>query len=190
MPIWDVHTSGPVTIFNADSVSDICFSADGSRLVIVMSRSGLNQLWLWDVATGEWLASIEVETSFTGRPSISLNVDGTHVILRLADKTMRWRLSPAPTPSHESSINTGTSSLSSPRMDFVPIHDTELPTPPDVSPRHQYHRDLKREWILDRQDRRVLWIASDLRQEIGSYEEMVAIGSTNRRVLIAKLYTS
>jgi hypothetical protein len=95
--------------------------------------------------------------------NISFDVDGSDLVL-VIDNTKRWRLSSAPTVFLESSADNDTdttiSSESLPTV-FVPVHDDmQQSRSPDLSP---YRCDWKNSWVLDQQERQMLWIAPDWR---------------------------
>jgi WD40 repeat protein len=159
--IWEVRTGNPVsTIRHWDSVKHYVmprmrFSPDGSQLVS-LSFSHLDMVKLWDVATGQPLASMEA--SFDPKSTeISFGVDGSSIILRgdSDDNIRRWTLSSAHNLNHTDNSTT----IRLP-MVFVPVQDTEPHIFPDVSQNH-YHCDRKSSWVLDRQNRRMLWIPPD-----------------------------
>jgi hypothetical protein len=70
-------------------------------------------------------------------------------------------------------------------MVFVPIPDNEQSAPPDAAP-HQYHYEKGSEWILDEQNRRVLWIPPDQRGDGASdfNGKKVVLGSLRGKVTI------
>jgi WD40 repeat protein len=159
--IWKVRTGKRVSTFDChnwlDDMRDISFSLDGTQLVSLSQV----RVELWNVATGDCLASMKVELDkFT---DISFGVDGSSIILRDRDDAIqRWTLSSVhnPTVTH---INNLTTSLPRLPMYFLPIQDMDQPTTlPDIF-LHQYHCDERRSWILDNQSRQMLWIPPDLK---------------------------
>jgi len=136
---------------------------------------------LWDVTTGERLAS----TSFMADSyptDISFDDDGVGIILRYRDdKTLRWRLSPVHAHSDESSSD----ALSLP-MVFLPAQVADPSTPLDKSPQCQYRYEWGSPWIFDRQNRQMLWIppANRRRIEDNSHENKFVLCSTTGIVTI------
>jgi hypothetical protein len=123
---------------------------------------------LRDVTTKDTLASTEVRTD-SEFSNISFDVHGSSVILRdRRDKIQRWTLSSA---HHSHRLP----------MDFLQTQDMEPPTMPDVS-RHQYHCDERSSWVLDKENRQVLWLPHDFRR--CCHGEKVAFGSANGTVTI------
>jgi hypothetical protein len=104
------------------------FSPEVSRLVSLSFNPYLVNLW--DVATGDRLASMEVGSAFR-LTDISFGVDGTSIILRDSDyKFQRWTLSDAAhNPNRTDNLSTPLPRLP---MVFVPIQDTDPPALPDV----------------------------------------------------------
>jgi WD40 repeat protein len=173
--IWNVRTGHQVSTMD-ESVKCMCLSPDNSQLV---SHTWKDELKLWDVATGHCLAS----RKFLPRSkNLSLDFDGISIIMTGSNGKKllgRWTLSSAPHPNH---IDDSTQSHLSPLpMVFVPIDDTETSTLPDKSP-HQYYSDEQRSWILDKQNRRRLWIPPD--SKINCHGEKVAFGSGTGTVTV------
>jgi WD40 repeat protein len=180
--IWNVRSGDLISTLEQDGdyVFDFCFSPNGSQLVSRSRRKGqLQMVELWDVATGDRLASRAVTSRF-GRSGISFDVDGTSIIMRGEKEAMqRWKLS--------SSATDNTSVLPSLPMAFVPIEDTTLTilSPlEDAPPTHQYHHDPKDSWILDKQERPVLWVPHDLRRMTHIHDTKVVFGSRHGVITI------
>jgi len=137
------------------------------------------QLTLWEVATGECLALMDVDDTFK---DVAFDVDGTSVILTSDDALVKsWEISTAPqVPSdYQSSVEGDTLPMS-----FVPVHDIQQPTSPDIILRHYHYRN-ESEWILDEHNRRVLWIPADMRGFSSNWHRnKVVLGSHTGRVPI------
>jgi WD40 repeat protein len=104
--IWNVHTGTQVSTikhwglvygmyFSSDGAQLVSFSSDGAQLV-----SSYSDVKLWDVLTGDCLASMNVEREkFT---NISFGIDGTSIILRdRSDEIQRWTISSAHNPNQK-----------------------------------------------------------------------------------------
>jgi WD40 repeat protein len=171
--IWNVRTGNQVSTFRHDDhLRSMCFSLDGTQLVY-LSKS---EVTLLDVRTGDCFASMQVEhEKFT---DITFGVDGSSIILRgyNDDYIERWILSSA-----HNLNQTDNSTTPLPRMPmvFVPIHDMVPPIFPDVSP-PQYHYDQQSSWVMDSQNRRMLWIPPD--SQGYCHGEKVVLGSQSGRV--------
>jgi hypothetical protein len=99
-----------------------------------------------------------MQVNFTRKfTDISFAVDGSGIILLRDsdDKLQRWSLSSS---THNDPNYIQDSPLP---LVFTPIHDTVPPIlPPDLSP-HQYHCNKASSWVLDNQNRRMLWVPPD-----------------------------
>jgi WD40 repeat protein len=194
--IWTVYAGDPISSINfgENHVYDVCFSPDDGQLASV-TRAVQGSIWfkMWEVATGNCLAVMEVESNqFSNYADMSFDFDGTSVILRCRDTTQRWRLSSAdPTPyRYEAPAIDDTNNLS---MVLVPIHDAESvappPPPPPPPPENlpEFCYDPKSSCILDRQDRRILCTLPDwkvLGWDSVVYGTRVVFTSPTGRVII------
>jgi WD40 repeat protein len=171
--IWNVRTGNPVSTFEQDRVLCICFSPDGGQL------ASLSKLYskLWDVTTGDCLASMEVNRRWIFT-DISFDGDGSSIILSGTYNTQKFSLSSAHNPND---FDVFENNLSTPPMIFLPVQDTEPFTLPDASP-HQYHLDEENSWVLDNQNRRRLWVPPD--SESYFHGPKVVFGSTTGTVTI------
>jgi hypothetical protein len=107
---------------------------------------------LWDIATG-YCAMVELMYY-----KLTVSIDFDESILILLIKEMgRWILSPTPTPSPDFSINANIAPELP--MVLVPIpDDKQLSISPVLS---QYRRNYRTSWILDQQNRHILWAVPD-----------------------------
>jgi hypothetical protein len=87
---------------------------------------------------------------------------------------MRYRTSPV-----ETSSNDDKDEHSSFPMEFLPLHDTEQ----SVSSHLSCYRQ-ESGWILDEQERQVLWVPLDLLDTSDAYGKKVVLGSKTGRVAI------
>jgi WD40 repeat protein len=182
--IWDTRTHDLIFVLGAPE-RDIGYyhfslglSPDGNRLVSLRVPFYQNQrtsryLELWEIATGKCLASMELDRYFD---KVAFGVDGTSIILENNDQTMRCSISPSQSTSDHMDYH------SSLPMKFIPLHD-----PQQSVPTHLHHYRRRREWILDEQKRRVLWVPPDLRHAGDSYEKKVVLGSHSGRVPIVDI---
>jgi WD40 repeat protein len=180
--IWDTRTHNLISSFETLSRGiryyhfSLGLSPNGDRLVSL--REPLHpgekisvRLELWEIATGKCLTSMELDRCFD---KVTFGVDGTSVILEDNGETMRWSISPnRSTPDGDKD---GHWSLP---ITFVPLHDTRQSAPPCL-----HHYQPLNEWILDEQERRVLWVPPDLRNTSDSYGKKVVLGSVSGRVPI------
>jgi hypothetical protein len=145
-------------------------------------------LRLCEVETGKSLAEMTVVDDVS--LSFVFDLDGTicHVPKHSNRSLGRWRISPAPSPDHESFIDDNKNDHSSLPMVFVPIHDeTQQQSTPSISPaiaQPQYKLSWGGGWINDKQKRQVLWIPPDLRGPSDCYEKKVVTGSGAGKVTI------
>ena len=162
------------------------FSPDGSQLVSFSYHDRYRpaesmHLELWEVETGDCLASTQVNDRFD---TVAFGVGGDSVIFSSLETQAqkRWMISPNTRDLPSSNSNDGNHSPLP--MSFYPLHDTQQPTSLDV-PSHQVYYEGNEEWILDKQKRRVCWVMPDMRgYRYERYGEMVVIGSRNGRVTI------
>jgi len=171
-----------MTWTRSSSFSGIQFSPNHSQLVSLRrsyseNNHTTNHLELWEIMTGNCLASMEVDEPFD---NVSFGADGTSVILASRDLAkMIWRIIPSPASNQSSSICDNTLPLQ-----FTPNHDTSQPISPDV-PLRRHHHQKRNAWILDEQGRRVCWVGPDLRYATSDYNgEKVAFGTWAGRVPI------
>jgi hypothetical protein len=140
-------------------------------------------LTLWEVKTGSLLARVEVDRKFD---NVAFGVDGTSVHSRQSlHSVKRWRISPAPSSDLNLPIRINRNNYSSLPMVFVPVHnDQKCSTPTAIVP-HQYRYEKENGWILDGQDRRILWIPPDLRGNMSDrYGKKIVIGSSRGMVTV------
>jgi hypothetical protein len=155
-----------------DSPNDMSFSLGGTQLVSLSA----SEVKLLDITTGDCLASMKSKSGkFSG---ISFGVDGSSIILRDRDNEIqRWTLSSAYNPNH--THNSTTSHLP---MIFVPIQDMEPPTLPDISPNH-YHYDERKPWVLDKQNRRMVWVLPESKAYFHG-EKVVFVSRSGRVTMV------
>jgi WD40 repeat protein len=184
--IWNVHTGNPVSNLGHHSLgSNLCFSPDSSQLASTSWSDDGKQVKLWKVATGDCLALMQVDSKVE---NISLDVDGNDLVL-IINNTERWRLSSAPTPSPESSVSDDTDaniSSGSLPMVFVPIHHATQPSMSPCLP--PYRHDPKTSWILDQQERRMLWVVPDWQSHFHG-TKVVLTSPTGRVIMIVDFRT-
>jgi len=134
---------------------------------------------LWEVATGKCLASLDVDI---GRPvnKVVFGVDGTSVALEsnYSPEVVRYRIYPA----HSSSNEDDEDEHPSLPFEFVPLHETQ----PSVSSRFYCYRQGD-EWIIDEQERQVLWVPPDLRRISDSCGKQAVFGSQSGRVAMVDI---
>jgi len=172
--IWNTRTYNLISIIKAANiVPQFAFSPNGNRLV---SLTRDLELELWEVATGKCLASLDVGRYFN---EVVFSVDGTSVILETPSSVVRYGISPTHS---SSSSNHGKDGHSSLPLKFVPLRNTQ----PSVSSNFHCYRQ-RSEWILDEQDRRVLWVPPDLRGKCDSCGKKVVLGSPSGRVVIVDI---
>jgi len=173
----------------------MCFSLDGSQLAC-FSNNFVNpkEVKLWDVATGDCLASMKVNDYSI--ENISFTIDETSLILSLKDKMEKemWRISSTPTPFHgssdadieyDSNRESYTSNSQALPMVFVREYDQEPRTSPEMSPSY-YVYDHDSRWVVDRQGRRALWVPTDPRQISDCNGNKVVFGSPSGVVTIVE----
>jgi WD40 repeat protein len=163
------------------------FSPDNTQLVSLVSYGMLinpHHLKLWDVETGDCLASIQLTGDFD---RVSFGADGTSVILdsKITQTRERWSISlRARDISTDNNHNDDHSPLP---MMFVLVHHTQQPTSPDVPSQQVYYKRMD-EWVLDNQKRRVCWLLPDLRgRKYNVHGGKVVIGCQNGRVVIVDI---
>jgi len=175
--VWDTRTHNLISTFETPEHDiryyhlSLGFSPNSNRLVSLREPLYLDErhsmrLELWEIATGTCLASVEIDRSFD---KVVFGSDGTGVILESSNNTMRWSISPNQSPADDHS---------SLPVKFVPLHDTRQSVPTRL---HYWQR---REWIVDEQERRVLWVPPEMRYTGDSYGKMVVLGSDSGRVPI------
>ena len=169
--IWDTCTHRLISAFTTHGTpASLGFSPNGNQLVSVRYSQGVMDLDLWEVATGECLASREVINRAFHK--VSFSVDGTSVFLEDKGSAMGWRI--------QHSTDDSYSNRSPLPMEFVTLHDTLQP----VSPR-LYHYLQGSEWILDEKKRRVLWVPFDLRSRRNDcHGKKIVFGSYSGNVQI------
>jgi len=188
--VWDVHTRAIISTLNVqDSASSIVFSPNCSQLLFSQHSTSPSEdgyitnhyIVLWEAATGECLASTQIEGDPT---TLVFDGDGTSVIANFGSSAMTWKIFPATKSNHKSPDGDNKNDHSLLPMVFVPIHDLHPPLSTDVSShQHCYQRGSK--WILDEQKRRVCWVLPDLRGlSNDSNGKMVAFGSHSGMVTI------
>jgi dipeptidyl aminopeptidase/acylaminoacyl peptidase len=182
--IWDVRTGTLISTLRTCSYV-IRFSPDSSQLLSFTRIS--NRLTLWEVETGSPLANSEADwEEFDDEEDVAFGVDGTSVILQSRHSVKRWRISPAPYDHNLTfEINWKINPWSLP-LSFVPmLDDQQHSTPPAIVP-HQYrYKDEDAGWILDGQDRRVLWIPPNLKGGISDcYGKKIVIGSPGGKMIL------
>jgi hypothetical protein len=131
---------------------------------------------LWEVATGNELAYVEVDDIFD---KVAFGVDGTSVRLENDDSesVMRYRISPIQSSSDNDRID-GYSLLP---MQFVPLQDPQ----PSVSSHFCYKKGS--EWIIDEQKRWVLWVPPDLRSKSDSCEKKAVLEFASGRLVFVDI---
>jgi len=164
----------------------MCFSPNGSQLASLTTNdfhSRVKEVKLWDVATGDCLASMKLDDYWIH--NISFTIGETGLILSLEDflkmEKKMWRISSAPTPFHGSSDADGESYTSNSQalpMVFLREYDQEPCTSPEISPPYYVHHHDSR-WVVDRQGRRALWVPTDPGQIIDCNGNKVVFGSTS-----------
>jgi hypothetical protein len=131
-------------------------------------------LELWEIATGKCLASMELDKLFN---KVAFGGDGISVIVENSSETERWSISP-----NQSTDDDDKDDHSSFPMKFVPSHDSHEPVPTRF-----HHYRWWREWILDEQGRRILWVPPDMRSTGDSYGKKVVLGAASGLVPIVDI---
>jgi WD40 repeat protein len=178
--IWDIHTS--TLILTLTTYSNVLrFSPNSGQLLSLG-----DYLTLWEAGTGSLLAKVRLHRKFN---DVSFDFDGSCVILRSRQNphsVERWRISPAPSSDHNlRPTRTNSNNYSPLPMVFVPMHDDQQHSLSPAIASHQYHYDPIDGWILDRQDRRVLWIPPNMRSY--AYDccgKKVIVGSPTGKVIL------
>jgi len=195
--IWDVQTGNSVSTRHAGMVRCMCFSPNGSQLAYLHGIEP-KEVKLWDVATGDHLASMQVKDSII---SISFNVDETSLILNLGYKEEWWRIiSSTPTSfyhdgsdadSNYVSIDESYTSSNRPLPKFFSYEQDQQPQiQPEISLHHYRHdHGAKSPWVMDRQGRRVLWAPTDSREMSDCNGKKVVFGSRSGVVTIVEFPT-
>jgi WD40 repeat protein len=188
--IWDVYARAPISVLDIAS-DDIIFSPDSSRFLSVRRLHSADystvptHVILCEVEAGKSLAEMKV---VDGSASFVFDIDGTIRNVSVKDGSLRrWRISPAPSPNHGSSIDDNENVHSSLPMVFVPVHDEQQQSTTSVFPAitpPQYKSSFGEGWIKDKEGRWVLWIPPDLRGRSDCYEKKVVIGSEIGKVTI------
>jgi len=169
--IWNMRSHNLISTI-ASRCQLLAFSPNGTGNRLVSLTRDL-KLKLWEVATGTCLASLDIGRSFK---NVVFGVDGTSVILGNDDSPEVAKYGIFPT---HSSSNDERSSFP---MEFVLLHDVQ----PSVSSHFFCHREGD-EWIIDEQDKRVLWVPPDLRHRSDSWGKKVALGSPSGRVAMVDI---
>jgi WD40 repeat protein len=180
---WNAHTRLQKSIDVQHYVSQIALSPDGSLLA---SLSPFH-MKLWDLESKECLAHLEFDSQLKMQAQISFAINATSISILKSDGTQSWHISPnhnidLTTESIKNSDGTKSWLISrpSPRLTIQDYHialgreGTKLPmvfvpsmqerSNQDASaPCQSYRCDTDDEWILDQDERRVLWIPPDER---------------------------
>jgi len=188
--VWDGPTHAIISTLNIqDSASSIVFSPNCSQLLFSQHSTSPSEdgyitnhyIVLWEVATGERLASTQIE----GNPTVLVfDGNGTSVIANFDNSAMKWIISPATTSNHRSPDGDNENDHSSLPMVFVPIHDLHPPLSTNVPARQSCYQQGSK-WILDERKRRVSWVLPDLRNLLNdSNGKTVAFGRYGGMVTI------
>jgi len=144
-------------------------------------HSSTRYLELWEIATGDLLASIRLNSD--DFDDVAFGVDGSSIILdsKNTQTQGRWTISPR---ARDHSTNNHKDDHSQLPMTFVAVHNTQQSTSLHV-PSPQVCYDDRGEWILDNQKRRVCWLRPDLRSRQHKFHGgKVVIGYLNEMVVI------
>ena len=167
------------------------FSPDHSQLVSLTSASQpysptvTRYLELWEIATGDLLASIQLNSD--DFDNVAFGVDGSSVISDSKNTQTQGRWTISPRNRDLSTDNNHNNDHSPLPMMFVPVHNTQQPTSIHVPSPQVYYDDMD-EWILDNQKRRVCWLRPDLRSRQHKFHGgKVAIGYLNESVVIVDI---
>jgi WD40 repeat protein len=183
MRIWDIRTGNPISILGENIffyISSIRFSLDSSQLMSVGHEGAAEDapiilVELWDVATGGCLASTEMEDFSVdlGR-DLTFDLDADE-ILEGVDWLQRWTLPSAPNFHDDSSIND--EDPSSLPMIFVPTIQNTAPFTFPSESQHYCRHEKWSSWVLDRHQRRILWVPPGLCLKSDSCGRRVVFGS-------------
>jgi WD40 repeat protein len=183
--IWDLRTGTLISTLETDSRA-IRFSPDSSQLLCLsLLYPGPDHLTLWEAKTGSLLAKVEVDKEFDDEDDVAFGVDGSSVILQSRHSVKRWQISPAPFSDHNLPTRTNRNNHSSPPMVFVPMLDDQQHSTPSAIVPHQYRYEVGNGWILDGQDRHVLWIPPNLKGHASDcYGKKVVVGCLTGKVIL------
>ena len=143
---------------------------------------------MWEAETGSLLAEVEVDEEFDDGDDVAFGVDGTSVILQSRHSVKRWQISPTLSSDHNLPTRMNRNNHSSLPMVFVPmLNDQQHSTPPTIVP-HQYRYENENGWILDGQDRCVIWIPPNLKGRASDYYgKKIVVGSSKGKVTVVDL---
>jgi WD40 repeat protein len=188
--VWNVHTRSLVKVTRFDlevDFNNVALSPCGGRLVSLSS----SDMILWDFGTGQRLAHLDVDFQTPWISRITFADDGTSVFTRsvIGDEIMlRWHISPAPSLSNHHDHNSNSDQSKSLPLIFIPIKDKSSHEVAFASVPRQCCRYEGRylEWILDSDEKRILWLPPDRRGSTRDcYGKKVAVGTDSGRVYIA-----
>jgi WD40 repeat protein len=184
--IWDTRTHNLILTFETPEPDihyvhiSLVFSPNGNRLVSLRhpfnwGDGSPKRVDLWEIATGKCFASMEVDEF----DKVAFGGDGTSVILENSSETEseRWSISP-----NQSTTDDDKDDHLSLPMKFVPLHDAQQSIPTRF-----YHYRRGRGWIVDEQERQVLWVPPDMENTGDSCGNRVVLGSPSGRVPIVDL---
>jgi hypothetical protein len=117
---------------------------------------------------------------------VAFGVDGSSITVEKDEETRGYRISPI-----QSSSNNDTYKHPLLSMEFIPLQSTQQSVSShrqSVSSHLRYYRKGD-EWILDEQERQVLWVPPDLRDAPTSHScgKVAVLGHQSGRVIIANL---
>jgi hypothetical protein len=181
---WNAHTRLQNFILVTYGISHIALSPDCSQLASI----SLLDMKLWNLERQGCLAHLQFDKPLQVGAQISFSINGTSVFLKNGGGTQNWRISPNHNIDTRDSIqNSGSTQRSRDRtklpMVFVPT--TEEQSNQDVCmPCQSYSCDTDGEWILDQDERRVLWIPPDERPRKiwNSIEKVMVIQTESGKV--------
>ncbi|CAE6522117.1 unnamed protein product [Rhizoctonia solani] len=142
--IWDAVTGQSLLVFGQGDggINSVGFSPNGG---LVVSGSSDRTVCVWDAQSGQLMLTLDGHTDWVG--SVQISPDGSHVVSCSDDGTIRlWDVSSCQAHVRDDSVKDDGE-----RSDYSHIEAASKPW---------VLRDDG--WVVDRQDRRLVWVPSDL----------------------------
>jgi WD40 repeat protein len=182
--VWNSHTLSRVNDVDLEftaSFLNIALSPCGGRLV----SQEHSQIILWDLGSGKRLAHSNYN-SLLWKQRLAFSADGTSVLTPSDDSVQRWIISPAPVSDHPDYSFPNTNQFDSLPLVFIPAQEESSHQVVSVPRQYCYYQGD--EWVLDENEKRILWLPSDRRGEASASEyhsKKIAIVGANKRVSLA-----
>ena len=156
---WNAHTCHHKSFTIDNDMFHIALSPNGSQ----MASLSPYHMKLWDIKSQGCLAHLNFEKQLQKQVQISFSIDGTSVsILKNSDGTQSWCISRNHTRQNHTQRWQNHTKLP---MVFVPTM-AEQSNQNESMHYQSYRCDMNGEWILDQDERCILWIPPDERPRI------------------------